>query len=158
MSRTPTNSVNFCFCARRTALFGLGWHIIIPCRVHKEVICFFEPHKSALFLSPHYSPSFKIMARLFFVALAAFLSLPHSFAGLVQKPDLSLPHDADTHRDAVKQIFVTSYDAYKFVRCFNSNCLIPENFYLGSTLGPMTIYYLKAKVRLGLNLVELSST
>jgi hypothetical protein len=36
-------------------------------------------------------------------------------AGLVQKPNLVLPPDAATHRDAVQTIFTESYKAYKYV-------------------------------------------
>lgn len=50
------------------------------------------------------------------VALAVSCSLPGAFAGAVQKPGLRLPRDAKVHRDAVEKIFVTSYEAYKYVK------------------------------------------
>lgn len=50
------------------------------------------------------------------VVLGTALTLPHyAFAGLVQAPGLQLPASAAANRQAVKDIFTTSYQAYKFV-------------------------------------------
>jgi len=49
-------------------------------------------------------------------ALGAFLSLPSAtLGGLVQKQGLAVPPAYGSHQGEVKQIFLDSYNAYKFV-------------------------------------------
>ena len=48
-----------------------------------------------------------------YIALLPLLVTTPSFAVTVQKPDLSLPESAAANRQAVKDIFLESYNAYK---------------------------------------------
>lgn len=56
-----------------------------------------------------------VSSRCLSVFLALSCALPAVLGDVVQKPDLALPKDAQMHRDDVEKLFVTSYQAYKFV-------------------------------------------
>ena len=45
-------------------------------------------------------------------SIVAFACLSSGLAASIQDPDLALPSDAATHRQNVKNIFLTSWDAY----------------------------------------------
>lgn len=59
------------------------------------------------------------MVSLRSITVGIFLSSSLVFGGVVQKPDLALPDKYQGNRDAVVNIFTTSYQAYKCVlTCF----------------------------------------
>ena len=67
------------------------------------------------FVFVSFLPLVMILPTLIF-ALGAFLSLPSAtLGGLVQKQGLAVPPAYGSHQGEVKQIFLDSYNAYKFV-------------------------------------------
>jgi mannosyl-oligosaccharide alpha-1,2-mannosidase len=53
------------------------------------------------------------MKRIALLSILSISSAPVILAGVVQNPSLALPSDAAQHRQAVVDIFLTSYNAYK---------------------------------------------
>lgn len=53
------------------------------------------------------------MKGLLAVAALSSASLSGVYGALIQQPGLKLPASAKTHQNAVKQIFLESYSAYK---------------------------------------------
>ena len=56
---------------------------------------------------------FLSMYYLGLLTILVFAHLPGVLSGLIQKAGLVLPPGSSVHRDAVKNIFLTSYNAYK---------------------------------------------
>lgn len=68
--------------------------------------------------------------------LLAALAASAVCAEQVQKSDLQLPDSAAIYKEATKDLFVTSYEAYQYVRCIAwvsscTNLLRTENMHGG---------------------------
>lgn len=78
----------------------------------------------------------------------ALLCAPAVFCAQVQKPGLTLPSSASTHRQAVRDIFTDSYQAYRHAYTI-VGCNPPKlNSCIGNTLSDMMIFLLSVKVSL----------
>ena len=58
---------------------------------------------------------FAVMRNPIVLTLLGYCNFAGVFAANVQLPGLRLPPGSQTHQNAVKNIFLTSYDAYKWV-------------------------------------------
>ena len=105
------------------------------------------------------------MARVKLSALAALvcsLSATNVLGALIQKPGLALPHSAASHNQAVKDIFLTSYNAYKYALILCSLSLLilySREFAFGhDDLEPVTKSFTDGRNGWGATIVDALST